>query len=405
MNKTEMQYDLLAPLHTSTAPEFVSGKGAELFDAQGRRYLSFNELSCCLGAGNAHYIEVMQRAVSELQQAGAANPYKARLLERLMQTTHGDFERVHLTASGSEAVEWAVKLAKKMTGRSEVISFWNSIHGRTHLSASMSGLPKRKTGYGPLESGVLLTPYPDCGHCPFRCDSKNCGFYCLDFLSEQVTYGSAQDIAAVVIELSQGAAHACPPPGYLKALREWTSRRGILLIFDEIQSGMGRTGVLYRYQEEGVVPDFLLLGKGLANGMHMAGFLMRGAVEKEWLPALAGGSGDSLLTCAAACAMFDELLDGGLLEHIALVGAQLKQGLEDCVRRYGAAVRVRGNGFALTLECADSETAGAVHAAMDAKGYLLGRMGAYLVLKPPYSLSAGQADEVCRAFDETFAKL
>ena len=219
--------------------ELVSGSGAELFDAEGRRYIALNELSVCLGAGNRHFIEVMQQALSRPAQSGAVNPYKARLYERLLEATNGDFSYIHLTSSGSEAAEWAVKLARKLTGKTEVVSYWNSIHGRTQLSASMSGLPKRKTGYGPLDPGVLLTPYPDCLHCPFHCEPQSCRFACLDFLSQQVTFGSAQEIAAVVIELCQGASHLCPPPGYLRALRAWTRERGALLIFDEIQSGMG----------------------------------------------------------------------------------------------------------------------------------------------------------------------
>ena len=176
-----------------------------------------------------------------------------------------------------------------MTGKTEVVSFWNSIHGRTQLSASMSGLPKRKAGYGPLDPGVLLTPYPDCLRCPFHCQAQSCRFACLGFLSEQVTYGSAQEIAAVVIELCQGASHLSPPPGYLKALRAWTQERGALLIFDEIQSGMGRTGQIFRYQAEGVVPDFLLIGKALGNGLHIAGFLTSCQPEKE----------DSICPCPA----------------------------------------------------------------------------------------------------------
>ena len=405
MNKTVMQYDLLAPLHTASAPELTSGKGAELFDAEGRRYLALNELSVCLGAGNERFVEAVCRAAGEVMQSGGANPYKEKLFTRLIAATNGDIEHIHLTSSGSEAAEWAVKLARKMTGRSEVISYWNSIHGRTQLSASMSGLPKRKTGYGPLEPGVLLTPYPDCLHCPFHCQKETCGYGCLDFLSRQVTYGSAQDIAAVVIEPCQGAAHVCPPPGYLKALREWTRERGILLIFDEIQSGMGRSGRMFRYQLEGVVPDFLLIGKGLGNGLHLAGFLMRGKVETADLYALSGGSGDSLLPCAAACAVFDELLEGGVLENVRTVGARLKCGLQKCVERYPQAIQARGDGLSLALECADESAAAAVHRALRAGGYLMGRHGAALVLKPPYTLTAGQAGEIAAAMDAAFAAL
>ena len=402
--QSALSHDILAPVRAQ-GPELVSGSGAELFDAEGRRYIALNELSVCLGAGNRHFIEVMQQALSRPAQSGAVNPYKARLYERLLEVTNGDFSYIHLTSSGSEAAEWAVKLARKLTGKTEVVSYWNSIHGRTQLSASMSGLPKRKTGYGPLDPGVLFTPYPDCLHCPFHCEPQSCRFACLDFLSQQVTFGSAQEIAAVVIELCQGASHLCPPPGYLRALRAWTRERGALLIFDEIQSGMGRTGRMFRYQAEGVVPDFLLIGKALGNGLHIAGFLTSCQPEKQDLYALSGGSGDAVLSCAAACAVFDELCEGGLLDNIRTAGARLRAGLERCTEKYDKAVQARGEGLALALECAGETSAAAVHNALHRDGYLCGRTGTALVFKPPFVLTPEQADEVAAAVDRAFAAL
>lgn len=404
MNTSALQHDLLAPLH-APGPEFVKGHGAEMFDAEGNRYLALSELSVCLGADNRRFTEAVCQAATLPAQSGSANPYKARLYERLLEATNGDFESIHLTSSGSEAAEWAVKLARKLTSHSEVITFWNSIHGRTQLSASMSGLPKRKTGYGPLDPGVVVAPYPDCLHCPFHCRQQSCEFECLNFLSRQVTYGSAQEIAAVVIELCQGASHLMPPPGYLAALRQWTHEHGALLIFDEIQSGMGRTGTIFRYQAEGVTPDFLLIGKALGNGLHIAGFLTSCRPDKKDLYALSGGSGDAVLSCAAACAVFDELYEGGLLDNIRTVGAHLRAGLEGCVNRYAQAVQVRGQGLALALECVDELAATAVHKKLHDCGLLCGRMGAALVFKPPYSLTAEQADEIIKVLDSAFAAL
>ena len=132
---------------------------------------------------------------------------------------------------------------------------------------------------------------------------------------------------------------------------------------------------------------------------------MRGEVEKAALPALAGGSGDSLLSCAAACAVFDELLDGGLLDNVRAAGARLKAGLQRCVQAHPQAVRARGEGLALALECADEPAAAAVHKALRAGRYLLGRSGDCLVFKPPYSLTPDQADEIAAALDSAFAQL
>ena len=118
--QSALSHDILAPVRAQ-GPELVSGSGAELFDAEGRRYIALNELSVCLGAGNRHFIEVMQQALSRPAQSGAVNPYKARLYERLLEATNGDFSYIHLTSSGSEAAEWAVKLARKLAGKTEVV--------------------------------------------------------------------------------------------------------------------------------------------------------------------------------------------------------------------------------------------------------------------------------------------
>ena len=164
----------------------------------------------------------------------------------------------------------------------------------------MSGLPKRKEHYGPIAPGIVFNPYPNCQHCPFEKKQESCGYFCLDFLQQKIRYESAQDIAAVIIEPYQGADIAYPPQGYLKRLRQWTQVNGILLIFDEIQAGLGRSGSLYCYQKEGVEPDMLLLGKGLGNGLHISALLTKQIPQEEYLHAVTGGAGDDCIACAAA---------------------------------------------------------------------------------------------------------
>lgn len=389
-------YDLLAPLSHGPGPEFVSGQGAALRDAQGNEYLDFNEICVTLGQGDAYFTEKMKRALEGLT-CGKSHVYRDQLYELLMETTHGDFSAVHLTASGSESAEWAVKLAQKTTGRSEVLSFWNSIHGRTHLSASMSGLSKRKTGYGPLSPGTVFGIYPDCGHCPLEHEPGSCSFACLRLLDRKVAMESAQDIAAVIVEPYQGAGVICPPDGWLKELEQWARRRGALFVLDEIQSGMGRSGCLYHYQRLGLQPDMLLLGKSLGNGLHISALLVKDRPSQSCLPALTGGSGDNPLACAAACAVIQRLQEG-LLDQISKTGDHLRRRLEQLQARYPAVTEIRTQGLAAAIELASPQVCAQVSQSLAQARVLTAPYGdRALMFKPPFSVTAEQIDRAVEA--------
>ena len=317
----------------------------------------------------------------------------------LDETTGGAFAAAFLTSSGSEAVEWAVRLAKKMTGREEVLSFWNSIHGRTYLSGSLSGLCKRKAGYGPLAPGVLLLPYPGCGRCSVGAAGGECGFACLELAKQTYASGSAQRAAAVIVEPCQGAGVILPPPGYLAELQAWAHSQGMLLILDEIQSGMGRSGWMYLCQREKLEPDMLLLGKALGNGMHIAALLVRQRPESDALPALSGGSGDDPLACAAACEVFRQLEDG-LLDHVRVVGGVLTEGLR-ALAPHPLVRESRGVGLAAAVEFYEERDCAAVVSLLEERGYLVGRQGAALYCKPPYVIT----EEQIRGFLEALASV
>ncbi len=393
------QYDLLAPLSHGPGPEFVSGKGAALVDKQGLEYLDFNEICVTLGQGDAYFTNKMKQALEGLT-CGKSHLYRDQLYSYLMETTKGDFSAIHLTASGSESMEWAVKLAKKQTGRSEALSFWNSIHGRTHLSASMSGLSKRKTGYGPLSPGGVFGIYPDCGNCPLEHRPESCSFACLRLLDRKIAMESAQDIAAVIVEPYQGAGVICPPAGWLKQLEQWAHERGMLFILDEIQSGMGRSGCLYQYQKLGLQPDMLLLGKSLGNGLHISALLVKERPSVDCLHALTGGAGDNPLACAAACAVI-ERLQGGLLDQISQMGVHLRAGLEQLQAKYPAVTEIRTQGLAAAVEFVSPQVCAQVSQALSRARVLTAPYGdRALMLKPPFSVTAQQIDRVLEAIGQ-----
>ncbi len=396
------QHDLLYSIQHSQKRDIVAAQGASLTDADGNDFLDFNEICIVLGQANEHFTKQLKQALDEVTSSKfGCNKYKERLYAYLLDTTRGDFRGIHLTVSGSETAEWAVKLAQRITGRTEVLSFWNSIHGRTHLSASMSGLSKRKTSYGPLAPGTVFGIYPDCHHCPLDKDCKNCDFYCLKLLDRKLAMESAQDIAAVIVEPYQGAGVICPPPGYLKALELWAHARGMLFIVDEVQSGMGRTGEMYVYQREGLCPDMLLLGKGLGNGLHISALMVKEIPQERHLHALTGGSGDNALACAAACAVFEELLSGGLLKHVASVGHSLGLKLEELAKNPYVS-HTRAQGLASAVEFVSADICSRVVAELQVNRVITARYGSdTIMLKPPYTVTTEQVERVLAVIEST----
>lgn len=386
---------------TGTIPA-VSGEGIRLYDADGNSYYDLNEISNVLGQKNAHFTKRMTEKLNHPVGGKIADsPEKTKFYQYLSETTGNRYPHVHLTSSGSEASEWAVRMALKMTGRNEVLAFWNSIHGRTYLSASMSGMPRRKQGYAPAAPGVLYGVYPDCAHCPFEKDCENCDFFCLKFLEKKMKYESSQEIGAVIVEAYQGAGIIVPPKGWLKALQDWAHDHGALFILDEIQSGMGRTGKLYCFQEEGLDPDILLLGKALGNGFHIGAALLKQVPENFYHPALMGGAGDTELAYAAGCAVFEELLEHGLLEHIADVSRYLEHQLRNLQRQHPQIRHVCCKGLAASIEFHDATLFESVLNQAKTRGLIIGS-GEYnkLVFRPPYVITKDEIDTIISVLEQ-----
>ena len=374
----------------------VAGEGIRFYDADGNVYYDLSEISTVLGQKNEHFTKRMTDKLKDLLGGKIEDsPEKVKFYKYLAETTGNRFAYAHLTSSGSEASEWAVRMALKMTGRNEVLAFWNSIHGRTYLGASMSGMAKRKQGYAPSAPGVLYGVYPDCTHCPFEKSCDSCDFFCLKFLEQKMKYESSQEIGAVIVEAYQGAGIIVPPKGWLKALQDWTHKQGALFILDEIQSGMGRTGRMYCFEEEDLDPDMLLLGKALGNGFHIGAALLKQKPDPFYIPAMLGGAGDTELAYAAGCAVFEELLERGLLEQIASVSAYLEEKLKELQSQYAQIKNICCKGLAASIEFYDREVFETVQKEAKAGGLIIGS-GEHnkIVLRPPYVISREDVDEV-----------
>lgn len=385
----------MKPIAKAGGISAVAGQGVRLYDAGGKCYYDLSEISNVLGQKNAHFTKRMTDQLNKLVGGKIADsPEKVKFYRYLSETTGNRYAYVHLTSSGSEASEWAVRMALKMTGRNEVLAFWNSIHGRTYLSASMSGMSRRKQGYAPAAPGVLYGAYPDCAHCPFDKTCENCDFFCLKFLQQKMKYESSQEIGAVIVEAYQGAGIIVPPKGWLKALQDWAHGEGALFILDEIQSGMGRTGRMYCFEEEGLDPDILLLGKALGNGFPVGAALFKKIPDDFYHSALIGGAGDTELAYAAGCAVFEELLDHGLLEHISDVSKYLEEKLTQLQRQCAQVKQVCCKGLAASIEFHDQQVFESVRKIIRDSGLIIGAADYNkLVLRPPYVIGKEDVDE------------
>lgn len=393
------RFDLLAPLHKEEELRFIKAQGAVYVTAEGKEYVDFNEMRVVLGQNNRDFRQGIQAALEGISsQKNSSFPAKEKLLSYLDNSTEHWFRAAFLAASGSEAVEWAVRLAKRITQREEILSFSNSIHGRTYLAASLSGLPVRKVGYGPLSPGIVHLPYPNCAHCPVYKQKGSCDFACLELAKSLYTCASAQRAAAVIVEPYQGAGVIVPPEGYLTRLQQWAHEEGMLLIVDEIQSGMGRSGWMYLYQKEGLQPDMLLLGKALGNGQHIAALLVKPELEKAVLWAMNGGSGEDAVACQAACQVF-EALEEGLLAAIKEKGRLLQTGISSFAA-HPAVLECRGVGLAAAIELKNESQCIQLHSYLQSSGYLTGRQKAAVYFKPPYVVSEEQVKGLLQAIEK-----
>jgi acetylornithine/N-succinyldiaminopimelate aminotransferase len=316
----------------------VRGRGARVWDADGKEYIDFVAGIAVNNLGHCHPAVV--KAVRE--QAGrlihVSNLYhiapQAELARELCR--HSFAERVFFCNSGAEANEAAIKLARRygkerLDGRYEILSTHNSFHGRTLATVAATGQEKVRAGYDPLPQGFRQVPYDDLGA-----------------MEEAI---SAHTVAILVEPIQGEGGVVLPRPDYLLGLRRLCDERGLLLIFDEVQVGMGRTGKLFAYQHFGVEPDIMTLAKALGGGLPIGAMLAREAVARAFAPGShASTFGGNPLVCAAALAVLRTLLEGGLLEHCERMGARLRSGLERLKRRFAAVREVRGLGLMVAAE-------------------------------------------------------
>lgn len=344
----------VSPSYTRDHPLVVErGEGAWVIDIDGNEFLDISAGIATASTGHAHpkvVAAIAEQAGKLIHMSGTDFYYPAqgRLADRLtkMQPVRGDKCRVYFGNSGAEANEAALKMARHYTRRPNFIAFLDSFHGRTFGTMGLtSSKARQRQGFGPFLP-VFHTLYPD----PYRHGARATQLAIMHLEELFRTICPPEDTAAIFVEPIQGeGGYIVPPDDFLPALREIADKYGILLVFDEIQCGMGRSGKMFAWEYSGVKPDILSLAKGIASGMPLSATLASEEIM-GWKPGShASTFGGNPVACAAANATLD-LMQESLVENSATVGAQLKQMLIDTVGNHPNVGDIRGRGLMIGVE-------------------------------------------------------
>jgi taurine--2-oxoglutarate transaminase len=401
--------------------DFEHGKGVYFHDKQGRRYLDFlaQLFNCNLGHGNRRVIEAIQR---QAEKACCISPQlltteRTALAAALTRRAPGDLSACFFVNSGSEADDQAFIMARMLTGRPKIFAKYRSYHGTTYSGLGVAG-DARRSAIEPGPAGTVHFFDPHCYRCDFGLTYPGCQIHCLAALERQLQLENPATVAAIVVEPVTGAAGGFPlPDGYLPRLRQLCDRYGILLIADEVITGFGRTGTWFGVDHEGVVPDMMVLAKGLTSGyVPMGAVLLREplarAFDKRMLP-LGSTYAAHPLACAAAMACLEEYEERGLIGHAHRMGEVLFARLREMARAHPRVGDVRGKGLLACLELVrDQKThAPLVPANVDsllpmqirrrawAEGLHLLARGSLILLSPPLIVQPEHIDEAMAKLD------
>ncbi len=353
--------DHLAPVWSHlTQLRPVRGSGAYLYDAAGTEYLDFTSGIGVTNTGHAHprVVEAIKRQAEELLFAQVnitISPALERLAEALATVVHPTLSSFFFSNSGAEAVEAALKLARHATSRPNVITFQGSFHGRTGQAMALTtSKTVYRHRYQPLPAGVIVAPFPYAYR--YGWDEDTAVDFCLQELELILKTQTAPDeTAAFLLEPVLGEGGYVPAPKrFLQGLRRLADEHGILLVFDEVQTGFGRTGRFFAYEHSGVVPDVLVMAKGLGSGLPISGVASRPELMAKWERGTHGGTygGGSTVPLAAARATIDTLIAEDLPGNAERMGERLTAGLRELQQRYPVIGDVRGPGLMVGVEFA-----------------------------------------------------
>ena len=399
-----------------------SAKGCLVNDVDGNVFIDWTSgvLVTNVGHCHPHLVKATQRASEDLlNNYECANTYRIEAAERLAKALPKPLEKCFFLSTGSEAIEGALRMMKRYTGKYEILSFEGGFHGRTPGAASVGGLAGPKRKYGPVIPGSIRAPYPN----PYRdplglCDGAPDYKKYFDYLEFIIATNSTGSLAGVIVEPYQGAGgFIFPPQGWLKKLREWAKAKGLIFTLDEVQASFGRTGKMWAAEHEDLQPDILALGKGIGSGVSVSAVCS----TNEIFSCLAKGEmsstyGGNPVSSAAVTAVLDIFEKQNLTENSRKLGAYMKERLTEMASRCPYLGDVRGMGLVMGLEFVkDKQTKEPapqlIRTIIDEcarKGLLVGSVGMYgnvLRVAPPLVITRELADESLSIMNEILSNL
>jgi 4-aminobutyrate aminotransferase len=399
------------------------GEGAMVEDVDGNRYLDFMAGIAVASTGHGHpkVVQAIQQAAARFLHICGSDFYFedfAALCERLAKLAPGPSKkRVFLTNSGTEAVEGAIKLARHATGRPALVAFMGAFHGRTYGGLSLTASKAvQRAGFAPFLPEVHHVPYGYRYRCNYCRGEPACTMRCVSTIEDELFAKKVdpKSVAAIFVEPIQGeGGYIVPPPGYLVALRELCDRHGILLVCDEVQSGIGRTGKMFACEYEGIEPDVLLAAKGLGSGMPIGAIVAKESVMR-WAPGSHGSTfGGNPVCCAAALATLD-VVEQELLPKVGPLGERLLAGARRLQEKFASIGDVRGRGLMIGVEFvknrATREPAPEVPHELVERAFqkgllLLGAGKSALRLAPPLVVDESDVDTALAIIDQCLAEM
>jgi len=330
-------------------------KGAVVEDVDGNFYIDFTSGVLVTNIGHSHpdHVRAVQEQAAQVMNSyDFATPPRVALARKLVDLTAPNLDKAFILSTGSEAVEAAIKMARRYTGKHEIIAFHGAFHGRTYAAMSVGGKSGVKKHFGPVMPGTLHAPFAYCYRCLYDKTYPECNYHCQKYLDWLLETESTGDVAALITESYQGGAGSIVPPGdYMKLLYNWCRERDILFILDEVQSSFGRTGKMFAYEHWGIQPNLLCLGKGIGSGVPISAVVGESRIMDCLEPgSLSSTNGGNPLCCAAALASIEIIEREKLAERAARLGEMMMarfEAMKECFEPLGD---VRGMGLAIGLE-------------------------------------------------------
>jgi len=335
---------------------WARAEGATVTDVDGNTFIDFSSGVLVMNVGHCHpqhVADIREQAGLVLNAYDFVTPPRVELAKKLVELTPPNLDKALILTTGTETIEAAVKMARRFTGKQEILSFYGGFHGRTYMSMSVGGKMGVKKGFGPMVPGVMHAPFPDYYRPPVAgMTEEQVDRYCLEQLDLLLDTVSTGEVAAALVETYQGAAGSrVPSKRFMQGLKAWCEAHDALLILDEVQASFGRTGKMFGFEHFDITPNLLCLGKGISCGVPCAAVVGESRIMDVLEPgSISSTNGGNPLSCRAALASIRIIEQERLAENAARVGESMMQRCKRMQERSPILGDVRGMGLALGLE-------------------------------------------------------